>query len=293
MVTRKLLYLFCLTALFACSKQGGGDEPEPTQPINMTIMSFNLRSNTMSDTGDKAWDVRKDAIKKMMDEIKPAVVGMQEATTQMRKDLNSLLSDYIMKEVPNTGTSKGGNTVIMYRTDDFELLESKSFYLSSTPNIPSVNGWNDETQYRTTIWVKLKHKESNQVIYFADTHMPLNKNTREKGILARNNSATLNVTKLKDAAGEDARVFIVGDMNCNSDDSGLQNYKPWLKNGRETALQKDDILSFNNYGGTGQSNLDHIFYKNVIANKFKTINKNYGVSYISDHYPVILEVSIL
>lgn len=296
-ITRNIFLFLCAAALALSCDKGGSTPDTPTGPVNLKIMSFNLRSNTASgDTGDKAWSRRKTAIQAMMNEIRPDVVGMQEATTSMRTDLTNLLPDYTLKEVPGTGTSKGGNTVIMYRTAEFDLLQCKSYYLSKTPNVPSANGWNDETQYRTTIWVQLKHKETKHVFFVADTHMPLNTGGALKGKTARDNSAALNVQQMKAAAGENVPVIILGDMNCSSDETGLANYKPWLSNSRETALQKDptDIKSYNAFGGTGQSNLDHIFYRKAVASRFQTVNKAYdGITYVSDHYPVVMYATIL
>ena len=55
-----------------------------------------------------------------------------------------------------------------------------------------------------------------------------------------------------------------------------------------------DAYSFNNFGkGTAapSRNLDHIFYRNVtMAMSFRTLTDNYGVKYVSDHYPILLTV---
>ena len=38
-------------------------------------------------------------------------------------------------------------------------------------------------------------------------------------------------------------------------------------------------------------NLDHIFYRNTkMAVSFRTLTDNYGVKYVSDHYPILLTV---
>jgi len=294
-INRLSLLLFASLALVCCTKQDEGSGDSPKTPLNLKIMSFNIRGINSSDTGNKSWDQRKTAVQSLIKDKTPDVIGMQEATSQQRTDLKALLPEYALLEVPNTGTSKGGNTVLMYRSADFELLQCKSYYLSDTPEKPSVNGWNDETQYRTTIWAQFKHKTTNQVFFVFDTHMPLNKNTAAKGKIARDNSAELNVNRMKSIAGEQGIVFIVGDMNCTSADTGLQKYYDWpMNDGRKSAISTDSVNSFNNYGGSS-STLDYIFYRNVgAASKFETVNKSYNsIPYVSDHFPVMLTVALL
>lgn len=294
-----LLACCLLLGAFSCSCDKGKEDP--TKPkletANISVMSFNVRSATITaDTGDRSWDKRKYAVQNMMKEVKPDVIGMQECTTKQRADLTSMLEGYELFEVPGTGGSKGGNTVIMYNTAVLEALQCKSFFLSSTPDKASVNGWNEETQYRTTIWAQFRHKESGRVFFVADTHMPLGSEERDN--TARINSANLNISRMKAAAGEDGIVFIIGDMNCSRESTVtgkcLDPYYSWMSNAREKAVKTDATLSYNNYGGSSNSNIDFIFYRNVIVSEFRTVSsKNYGVSYISDHYPIICYATIL
>lgn len=284
--------------LVSCDRPGKDPRPSPVSAAKISVMSFNVRSSTMTaDTGDRSWDKRKYGVQRMVQDVAPDVIGMQEATTAQRKDLVSMLEGYELFEVPGTGTSKGGNAVMMYNTAVLEALQCKSYYLSSTPDKPSVNGWNEETQYRTTIWAQFRHKESGQTFFVANTHMPLGSEDRDN--TARVNAANLNVSRMKAVAGEDAVVFIIGDMNCKNAADGTHNaglvpYYDWMSNARDKAVKTDNILSFNNYGGGSNSNIDHIFYRNVVVSEFRTINYNgYGVTYISDHYPIICYATIL
>lgn len=284
--------------LGAISCSHGKDNPE-TQAgaAQISVMSFNVRSATItSDTGDRNWDKRKYAVQSMVKEIKPDVIGMQECTSKQRTDLTGLLDGYELFEVPGTGGSKGGNTVIMYNTAALEVLQCKSFFLSATPDKASVNGWNEETQYRTTIWAQFRHRESGREFFVADTHMPLGSEERDN--TARINSAQLNISRMKAAAGEQAVVFIIGDMNCarenNVTGKSLDPYYEWLSNAREKALKTDSSISYNGYGDSSGSRIDYIFYRNTIVSEFRTVNgSGYGVKYISDHYPIICYATIL
>lgn len=292
----RLLACCLLLCAFSCDR--GKDNPEPQKKdAQISVMSFNVRSATItSDTGDRSWDKRKYAVQTMVKEIKPNMIGMQECTSKQRTDLIGLLEGYELFEVPGTGGSKGGNTVIMYNTAVLEALQCKSFFLSSTPDKASVNGWNEETQYRTTIWAHFRHRESGKEFFVADTHMPLGSEGRDN--TARINSAKLNVSRMKAAAGEEAVVFIIGDMNCARENNvtakSLDPYYEWLSNAREKALKTDSSISYNGYGDSSGSRIDYIFYRNTIVSEFRTVNgSGYGVKYISDHYPIICYATIL
>ncbi len=292
----RLLACCLLLCAFSCDR--GKDAPEPQKKAaQISVMSFNVRSATItSDTGDRSWDKRKYAVQTMVKEIKPDMIGMQECTSKQRTDLIGLMEGYELFEVPGTGGSKGGNTVIMYNTAVLEALQCKSFFLSSTPDKASVNGWNEETQYRTTIWAHFRHRESGKEFFVADTHMPLGSEERDN--TARINSAKLNVSRMKAAAGEEAVVFIIGDMNCARENNvtakSLDPYYEWLSNAREKALKTDSSISYNGYGASSGSRIDHIFYRNAIVSEFRTVNgSNYGVTYISDHYPIICYATVL
>lgn len=299
-VINRIWALLLLPALAACGNKQDPDtppEPSPAQ-AKISVMSFNVRSATISETSEERyWSNRKAAVRNMVNEVKPDVMGMQEATTQQRSDLKTLLPDYALFEVPNTGGSKGGNTILMYNTKVLEAVQCKSFYLSSTPDKQSVNGWNEETQYRCTIWAEFRHKASGKTFFVANTHMPLGSEARDN--TARVNSANLNVQRMKKAAGDDSVVFIIGDMNCKNSSDGLHNeglvpYYDWMSSAREKAVKTDSAKSYNAWGTGSGSIIDHIFYRNAIVSQFTTVNgTGYGVTYISDHYPIVAYATLL
>ena len=151
-----LLYGIVLSAL-GCSSSSDDAGTEGSSNT-LKVMSFNIRCVTSSDTGDKAWDVRKTGCVKMITGIRPDVIGMQEPRTPQRTYLKENLSDYEMLETPGTGTSKGGNSVLLYRKSRFTCLDWGYYFLSDTPDVPSV-AW-EATQWHTTVWAHLKEVSS-------------------------------------------------------------------------------------------------------------------------------------
>ena len=281
-----------LCLLPSCEKEAKDNDDPDTKTATLKVMSFNVRGATIKEeTPERNWTARKSGVRNMIEETRPDIIGMQEMTTVQRSDLKDLLPDYDLLEIPGTGTGKGGNTVIMYRKSTIEKIKCRSYYLSPTPSIPSVNTWNGETQYRTTIWGEFRIKDSGVSFIFADTHMPLY--STPAGNTARKNSAELNVSMMKENSQENTPVFIVGDMNCQTASSGLQPYYDWMSSARETAVTSDSGITYNGYGN-GKTILDHIFYRNAIASEYRVVNSDgYGVKYISDHYPITARFNIL
>ena len=297
---KKLKYLLCgitMCALACSSSKDDGDGPGKGASNTLKVMSFNVRYNSANDEGDKNWEVRKAAVVKMINTVQPDVVGLQEPRTAQRTFLKNNLPNYAYMEVPGTGDGKGGNTCLIYRQDRFALVDNGYFFLSPTPDEPS-RCWDvGDTQWRTSVWVHLKEKETGKEFWFLSTHMPVRTNSsfpNEPYIQARINSANLNVERMKKLAGESGMCFIVGDMNCaEANDDGkkaLKPYRDWMKVGRDIA-PAGDAYSFNNFGsGTAAPtrNLDHIFHRNTkMAVSFRTLTDNYGVTYVSDHYPIV------
>lgn len=273
-----------------------GGEPSSN---TLQAMSFNIRYNSADDTGDMHWDARKAAVVKMINTVQPDVIGIQEPRTAQREYLKTQLRNYAYLEVPGTGDGKGGNTGLLYRMDRFSKVKDGYFFLSPTPDEPS-RCWDvGDTQWRTSVWVHLKETATDKDFYFLSTHLPVRTNPSLDNapyLQARINSSNLNIARLKAVAGNSGMCFIVGDMNCSeANEDGkkaLKPYRDWMSTGRDIA-PISDAYSFNNFGkGTAAParNIDHIFYRGATPISFRTLTENYGVTYISDHYPILMTV---
>ena len=96
------------------------------------------------------------------------------------------------------------------------------------------------------------------------------------------------VKKINEITDKKASVFITGDFNALIKDPILKPIIGHFLSARRFSNYTDNKHSFNFFGFLGLSwTIDYIFYKNAYSHAFKTITKNYGVPYISDHYPII------
>lgn len=299
----KKIVLFCgillLGASFSLARSGanvGGDISRMTDTV--TVMSFNIRFNNPKDSFDTSWDSRREPCRRMIETVSPDVIGVQEVRNVMWQQVLDMLPEYGHYRVEPNDTisdSKTGGMLMLYRRDKFDLLKSGSFWLSGTPEKPS-RPWNStDRHYRTTVWVQLKDKQTGNTFYVASTHLPYKPEAVDTEV--RGKCAELIIDKMRSVAGDDAPVFVTGDMNASLDVEnprrpGLIQFYKWFASARETAEVTDAALSFNGFGRVAPDakgyNLDHIFYRNAWPLTFETINHpGYGVRWISDHYPVI------
>jgi endonuclease/exonuclease/phosphatase family metal-dependent hydrolase len=297
-----LMYVGMISAFTSCGKSDKNDPPEEhkTTSIEMKVMSFNIRCYTTSDTGDNSWDSRKEACIRMIEDQVPDIIGFQEPRDNQRDYLITSLPDYNFYYIyaqDGVSSTQTGHTLMAYRKDRFKVVKSGRFWLSDTPDIPSYP-WAVATDrsLRTCIWEALTEKESGRTIYFFNTHFPYKTVDNE----ARKLAANLCISKMKSIAGADAKLFFTGDMNSSHHEedsrrSSLDALYAWMTDGRDNAAASDNYSSYNGYDDSANSSvikqIDHIFIRNMTPMVFKTVNAhNYGVTYISDHYPITLTV---
>ncbi|MBD5233041.1 MAG: hypothetical protein HDS65_02555 [Bacteroidales bacterium] len=261
-------------------------------------MSFNIRFDNPKDTCDQSWNSRRAPIRRMFEEIQPDVIGMQEPRIGMLDSTYALLpafEHFKIEADENISDPQTGNIVIFYRKARFEPLDSGYFWLSETPEEASVPWNSTDTHYRTALWMKLRDRDSGKEFYFCTTHFPYKKAPVDTEVRAR--CASLIVDRMKSLAGDDAVVFVTGDMNASysATDPRRGSITPFFENmhsAREEAVFTNARSSFNGFGRVSPEirgkNLDHIFYLGARALLFETVDyPGYGVRWISDHYPIL------
>lgn len=291
-----ILSAFCAISLMACSSEGNGLNSEPkgdddiengTEPFDLNVISFNLRVDNPND-GDYVWGNRKSAVVAMINRESPDVIGMQEAQPHQITYLADRCSDYgwygigrdTGKKPATTDTYASEETaVIFYKKDKFEIEDRGTFWLSETPDTPS-KGW-DAGYNRTCSWVLLSNIATGGKFYFFNTHLD------NSGKKAREESIKLIVAKIKAINSKELPVFLTADFNSDTSSKIFAPLHDFMDDAREEAPTTDNKPTYNGYKGTSKKKLDHIFCEDVEAIKsFKTLDGDYGIKYISDHYPV-------
>lgn len=280
----------------ACSSSdagnGAGEEesqpkPQPKEYTDISVISFNIRVDNAAD-GTNVWRNRRDAVVTMIERERPMLLGLQEAQPHQITYLSEHCPDYAWYglgrdtgEVPPATDSYAAEETmaVFWRTAELELLDKGTFWLSETPDQVS-KGW-DASYRRTCTWAGFRHKKSGQTCYFFNTHLD------NDGKVAREESIKLLVSRMKTINSKRRVSFLTADFNSNVTDACFAPLHVYMRDARANAAVSDDYPSWNGYGAsTGR--LDHVFFSgdNCTAREFRTLRDDYGVPYISDHYPV-------
>lgn len=261
---------------FSCSN---GKSTEPFK-----VISYNIRCGvTPGMDGENNWEYRKQASVNMINDEKPTVFGLQEALPPHMEYLKEQLPQYDSYGIGrDDGQTKGEFMTIYYLKDEVELLDCGTFWLSETPDTPSL-GW-DAACRRTCTWAKMRMKKSGKEFAYLNTHLD------HVGKTAQREGLALMMKRASEIVPDGMPVFVTADFNCETEDPIFEPIKAVMKDARQTAPETDRRGTFNGWEPNATAVIDHIFYRGAEAKSFRVLcDKNYGAPYISDHYPVVLE----
>ena len=250
----------------------------------LKIISFNIRYNSYENIdGENGWPNRKEAVVRMIREERPAAIGLQEALIDQLLYLDSCLPEYRRIGVGRDDGNEGGEFMaIYYDTTRLELVGQNTWWLSETPHEPS-KGW-DAACYRTATLALLRDRKSGKEFVYLNTHLD------HVGQVARSEGAKY-IAYILD--NDSSPVILGGDMNSTIDDTIFNAfYKVGLKSAREMTDSTSNAITYNGYGKEEGKVIDHFFVKDLKVVNFRTLNGDYGVPYISDHYPIEMVIEL-
>ena len=273
--------LILLTALVCCACRN--DRPTASEAA-LKVISYNVRYTGEPTTdGENHWSYRRHASINMVREERPALIGTQEVLAEQLEFLSENLPEYEAVGVGrDDGVSAGEHMAIFYRKEAVEMLDWGTFWLSPTPDSPTM-GW-DAACYRTCTWARLRDRASGKEFAVMNTHLD------HIGQVAREQSIRLLMQRMSELMGEEMPVVMTGDFNSTTDQPIYAPLKAAMQDAREVAPASDPRSTFNGWG-RGNGVIDHIFVRGVEVDRFEVLcDKNYGAPYISDHYPVAAEI---
>lgn len=245
------------------------------------VMSFNLRSASSNDPGQRSWTSRRPAVKAMLQEQNPLVMGTQECNIIQRKHIIEDDPRYAAIGINLNGPDEEcEECAVFYMKDSVEVLSHATFYLTSTPDTPS--RYPNTNHYRVCTWGKMRLKKDGKEFYFFNTHLEYS------AAHARQPEMDVILEKLGEIVTEELPVVLLGDFNCDETDGIFTGIKRWgLESCRQKAAIGDSHKTHNAFGGYAQT-LDHAWSRGFASvNNFTTVRDKYaGITYISDHYPI-------
>ena len=123
-----------------------------TQDLS-SAMTFNVRYATAKD-GINQWENRKKDVLNLLKNYSPDIVGFQEMLKSQLEFIDENLNEYNYVGVAREdGKSEGEFSPIFFNTKKYKIIENGTFWLSKTPDVPSI-GW-DAAHKRVCTYVKL------------------------------------------------------------------------------------------------------------------------------------------
>jgi endonuclease/exonuclease/phosphatase family metal-dependent hydrolase len=257
---------------------------------NLIIGTYNLRYANPRDTGN-LWVNRAPIVASLIRFHDFDIFGTQEGLLNQLNDINTALPQYERYGLGrDDGKDAGEHSAIFFKKARFKLLNKGDFWLSQTPDKPSL-GWDATCCNRICSWVYLEDKQSKKKFYFFNVHYD------HQGKIAREESSKLILEKIKTIAGKEP-VILTGDFNGAHDSS-------WYLRVANSGILKDTYsqvinpyannASFNGFknGVPGDEIIDHIFTTGSFSVKrWGILTDTYHGKYPSDHFPVLTEVTL-
>ncbi|WP_312137952.1 endonuclease/exonuclease/phosphatase family protein [Sphingobacterium sp.] len=278
-------FSFLLVLVFSSFSVSSVSRESKAKKTRIKVSAYNIRYNANADVkGGNGWDIRKKPVAELIEKHGFEIVGTQEGDKQQMSDLRTLLPAFEQVSYPYGGKGDLHTAAILYKKDRFEVLDQGVFWLSETPDEPSM-GW-DATDRRICSWAKFKEKKSGKTFYFFNVHFYWRLE------VAKRESGPLMVRKIKEIAG-DAPAVCVGDFNSTSETSQILAMKASMQDAydaTETTRKgiEDTNLGGGNFLGPAKGRIDYIFVsKNVRVKDYEVYSDRYnGDRYPSDHLPL-------
>lgn len=286
----KKLYFVSVIILLALTA-GCNKKPDPDI---LKVITFNIRYDNPRDSLN-AWPNRSQMVNEFFKDEKPDLIGMQEVLAHQYEFLDSVLSEYGSVGVGRTdGVKEGEMNPVFYNKERFDLIRTKTFWLSDTPEVAGTKAWGANLP-RIVTWVELSEKTSSKHFYFFNTHFAHDSDS------ARILSSALLLNKV-DSISAGFPFLITGDFNMLISSKGYEILTgPYesvpLINDTYAVTEKRPVgpaYTFNGFSEeTSAGRIDYIYVKNgmKVLEHRTFIEKEQGI-YISDHWPVMARVSL-
>jgi endonuclease/exonuclease/phosphatase family metal-dependent hydrolase len=264
-----------------------------------SIATYNIRYDGHTDLAND-WVERKVPIAQFVLNNHIDIIGFQEVLHNQLLDLQVLLPNYKHVGVGrDDGKTQGEFAPIFYDSTKYTAVQSGTFWLSPTPQMPS-KGW-DAALNRICTFVLFKENNGGELTWVFNTHFD------HIGVEARLHSADLILDQIAEfLQAQDAPVLLIGDFNMEDTDVGIELIRARFKDfscvkipDQKRRKKNNEICfppTFNGFTAatSDDKRIDYIFGSDrIIPFKCNVDTTTFGLSYPSDHFPVLVHFLVL
>lgn len=252
----------------------------------MKIATYNLRVDTDYDQ-DWQWKYRADKVLALINYHDWDLFGVQEIRPTQVADLTTL-TNYTSLTVERDGDGQGEGIGIYFKPTIFSLIESGSFWLSLTPEEPSIH---PEAEYsRLCLWAILKNQQG-QTFLIINTHLD---NVSET---ARYEGMKVIIDRLAEKITSHPTI-LMGDLNAEPN----ERIHPYLE---KLFVNVKEHSQEGHYGPKGSyqnfdytmvwdqlEEIDYLYTKGFFTQKTSCLTDSCDGRFPSDHFPLEAELLI-
>lgn len=223
---------------------------------------------------------------KIMQE-KPSIIAFQEVNPLAYELLKRMLTEYEFFGSFRSENYGQEGLFVAFLKDEFSLLGADSFWMSPTPYVAGSKFAEQSDCPRVCVYVRLLCKKSLEVLNLFDLHLDHISDSAKKlglGVLFDY------IEKRSDAVNKDKTV-ILGDFNAlkDSETMAFAREQSWLIDST-----KDLTTTFHDFGAESGRQIDYVLISKALEDKIQKVgtwtDEHFGI-YLSDHYPVCLELT--
>lgn len=251
---------------------------------NINIMTYNIRLDTEAD-GINMWDNRKEGVLSLIKEESVDILGIQEGLPSQIEYLSKKLDGYSMIGEGRDGGNNGEYSAIYYNNNKMNLIETETFWLSETPEIPSI-GWDAAINRIATLGIfKIKKSKKELIVY--NTHFD------HIGKIAREKSVRVILNHIKKNNYENKSLIVMGDLNANPSELPIELLSEELNDSFKILPIESPIGTFSGFDLNSKllDRIDYIYTKNIKISDYKHLDKKLSSGlWPSDHLPILISI---
>ncbi|MBN8489535.1 MAG: endonuclease/exonuclease/phosphatase family protein [Burkholderiales bacterium] len=255
-----------------------------TPPLK--VASYNLRLNDAGD-GPNAWPHRREQVQALIRYHRLDLVATQEGLIDQIRDLEAMPRWARVGVGRDDGREGGEHSAIFFRRDRLALEDHGDFWLSATPEKPSMS-WDSNCCHRLATWARLRDRASGQRFIAFSVHFD------HEAAVSRRESARLLVERVK-ALSQGLPVLCLGDFNATPDSEPVAIMRGALRDARELSETPPygPVGTFNafRWDAAADERIDYLFVSpGVRVLDYAVLTDSLRGRYTSDHFPLVVTV---